>query len=268
MRLLGITFALLIAPLVTSTPTRAGIFDFSLIDPSLLNGYLPQGVADEAIKMYGIYAAHRPYVGATPITNYNGFDLKVEVTLMKVGDGLVNALREVGATNALPSNMPAIPMVKLNARKAIGPNSDIGFSGMVVYGQTVLGGDILILVSEAEEGEGMNVALRLGYNYLNAPYAYVKSCNTIQPELVFSRPLEFAEPYIGIGGRYMWGTIDIPLDTTPQVHLTKSGSGKDGYLFTGVSFHVIGPQGLRMGIEGSYDFSGYHTIGTVFGLGF
>lgn len=248
-----------------------GIFDFGLINPSDLGGVLPQNVADEAVRMVGIYSAHRPYSGATPITRYNGVDLQIEATLVKLGPGLARALREIGASNLTPEGVPALPLVKLNLRKGIGPNSDIGLSGIVLYGQRIFGGDIRWLVAEPEEG--LNWAFRLGYTYADMPtVTYVRSCNTIAPELVVSRPLEFAEPYFGIGGRYMWGTVDIPFEGTPPLvpdfNITKKGSASDFYVFTGVYFHVIGPQGLRLGVEGSWDLSGYHTIGTVFGVGF
>lgn len=267
-----LSLALGIALLSASTAARAdGIFDFNLIDPANLNGALPQGVADEAIRMVGIYTAHRPYTGATPITRYNGVDFNIEATLVKIGPGLVNALRDAGATSLAPDAAPALPVAKLNLRKGIGPNSDIGLSGLVLYGQTIVGGDIRWLVSEPEEG--LNWAIRLGYTYADIPtYAYVRSCNTIAPEVVVSRPLEFAEPYVGVGGRYMWGTVDIPFEGAPPLvpdfNITKKGKASDLYVFTGVYFHIIGPQGLRLGVEGAWDLSGYHTIGTVFGVGF
>lgn len=249
------------------------MLDFGLIDPGMLDGLLPQNVANEAVRMVGAYSAHRPYQGATPITRYNGFDLNIEATLVKIGPGIVNALRDADATDLSADSAPSLPIAKINLRKGIGPNSDIGLSGLLLYQQTIIGGDIRWLISEPNEEEGgLNWAIRFGYTYSNIPrFAYVRSCNTIAPEVVVSRPLQFAEPYFGIGGRYMWGTVEVPFDNPipdQPDSVSKKGSASDFYAFTGVYFHVIGPQGLRFGVEGSWNLSGYHTIGTVFGVGF
>ena len=47
-----------------------------------------------------------------------------------------------------------------------------------------------------------------------------------------------------------------------------TGAAGSGYAFTGVKFRIPGQTGLRLGIEGSFDFAGYHTMGTFIGVGF
>ena len=126
------------------------------------------------------------------------------------------------------------------------------------------------MISEPEEGPAF--AFRLGYTYINTPAAFVRHTSVLAPELVTSKRLMFAEPYLGVGTRLIRGTLDIPFQvayspvTLPDV--VRDGSAIDAYAFTGIYFRILGATGLRMGIEGSFDLSGYHTIGTVFGLGF
>jgi hypothetical protein len=252
-----------------------GILGINYLDPNTLSGAVPQNVANQAIKMFGIYTAHRPYSGATSIIESNTFDLDVEATLVKIGDGLVNELKADGLASANTSNVPpAVPMAKINLRKGFTDWFDLGLSGLYYRGQEIIGGDLKFVLYNPEEG--LAWALRLGYTYASVPYAYVTSCSTISPELVVSRRLYFSEPYFGIGGRYITGTISVPFNTgsinVPSVpnsfNVTKSGSGVTGYAFTGVYFRLLGPQGLRLGIEGTFDLSGYHTIGGIFGFGF
>jgi hypothetical protein len=269
--ILAILASIFLAILTAAPESRAqGMFDLSIINFNDLGGSIPQTVADEGIKMLGIYTSHRPYSGATPITEYNTFDLNLEASLIKLGPGFFEALRAAGSS-AVSEDTAALPLFKLNIRKGISPKADMGISGIWYQGQYVVGGDFRFLLYQPEEG--LNLGLRLGYTYADLPaVAYVRSLNTLNPELVLSRPLDFAEPYIGIGARYMWGMFDFPLDDVPPLlvnrRIQKKGSAYNGYLFTGVYFHIIGPQGFRMGVEGAYDFSSYHSLGFVFGLGF
>ena len=266
-------FKLIILILISLMPGYAqaanGIFDINFLDPAALAGAVPQNITDEAVKMFGIYTAHHPYSGAVSIIRSNTFDLVVEATLVKIGPGLIDALNANGIPGTPPA-APAVPMAKLAIRKALSPGADIGISGLGFRGQFILGGDLKIVLHEAEEGPSF--ALRLGYTYSKVPYAYVKTCSTFSPEIVMSQPLYFAEPYLGIGGRYIRGTLSVPFQGSPPLFpdftVEKSGGGITGYAFTGVFFRVLGAQGLRLGIEGSFDLSGYHTMGGVFGLGF
>ena len=250
----------------------AGDLNINFLDPSqFLNQKLPQNITDQTIKMFSIYTVHRPYSGATSMADTNSLDILVEGTLVKIGDGLITALNQ----NGIPApsiEAPAIPMAKVSIRKAINQRADLGLSGLIIRGQTIIGGDVKIVIHDAEEGP--SYALRLGYTYMNVPYAYVHDCSTISPELVMSQKLYFAEPYLGIGGRYMHGrldisqTVNVPILGPQTVNVEGSGGGTTGYAFTGVYFRIFGAQGLRLGVEGTFDFSGFSTVGAVVGLGF
>ena len=258
------------------TPAIAqSILGINYLDPNTLAGAIPQNIANETIKMLGIYIVHRPYSGATSVSESNGLDFGIEATLVKIGDGLVNDLKADGLISSSTSNTPpAVPMAKIHFRKGFGEWFDIGLSGLYYRGQEILGGDLKFVLHHPEEG--LTWALRLGYTHASVPYAYIKSCDIFSPELVVSRPLYFSEPYLGIGGRYITGTISVPFNTgainVPSVpnsfNVSKSGSGSTGYAFTGVYFRIFGAQGLRLGIDGTFDLSGYHTVGAIVGLGF
>ncbi len=252
----GILFFSLISP--------AKAFDLSLLDLSSLNNLIPQDIANETTKAFGILLSHRPYQGAVSIAENDAAEFKLELTLVKVGDGLLNALSANGVSGTSLQNVPSLPVPKAHLRKAFGPKVDVGISGLFYLGQYIAGGDLKYNFYQPEEGLG--AAFRLGYTTVHAPRLNVKSASVITPELVFSRRLSAAEPYIGIGGRLISGTISVTFPD-PIGTLEKSGSGTTSYAFTGVNF-VIGSKGLRLALEGTYDLSGYSSIGTMFGVAF
>ena len=241
---------------------------FSILDPTNLNGLLPSNVADAAIKTFGIAFVHRPYDGATSLFQTNSLDFKIEVTMIKIGDALNNALVANGMSTNTTANTIALPIAKIHLRKAFSPNFDAGVSAIYYSGQHAIGTDLKIVLSNPEEG--ITTAIRLGYSYATAPFLYLKSLSVISPEFVMSRKLSFAEPYLGVGGRYITGTVEVPfkIDPLPAFSLEKAGSGITAYAYTGVNFQILGATGFRLGMEGTYDISGFSSLGTVFGIGF
>lgn len=255
----------LICILFMSVQANAGM---SILDPTSFTNGIPADVADAAVKTFGIYLSHRPYQGAVSMFGNNSLDIKLEVTMMKVGEGIFKAMAANGMSAGTSSSNNALPIAKVHLRKSMSPAVDIGFSGIVYSGQRAYGGDIKIELSNPEEG--ISTALRFGYSYASSSLLYLKSATVISPEFVASRKLNFAEPYLGVGGRYLTGTIAIPYDAGPlgTIMLEKAGSGYTAYAFTGVNFQILGPAGFRLGMEGTYDISGFSSIGTVFGIGF
>lgn len=253
---------------LSTSPAHAGAFDIDILNPSTLNGAVPDDVAVQAVKTFGIYFAHRPFQGAVSMFNTNALDLDFEVTMMKIGGGLQDALAASGLASSSTSNTVALPIVKLHIRKAISPAMDMGFSFIYYRGQQSLGGDLKINLSNPEEG--LATAIRIGYTYASASLLYLKSAKVLSPEFVMSKKLDSSEPYIGVGGRYITGQVAVPFHLPPldDFTVTKGGASFTGYAFTGVMFHILGPKGFRLGMEGAYDVSGFSSIGTIFGMGF
>ncbi len=248
----------------------AGFLDTGILDPNQLGSAIPQAVADQAILLVGSYAAHRPYSGAVAHSTGSLLDLGIETTLVKIGDGLQDAL----IANGIPANataVPAIPMIKAHLRKSIGDSSEFGLSALTFKRQAVYGADVKVSLISAEEGPSL--AFRMLYTWISIPMLYIDRCTVISPELVVSQPLSFAESWIGIGGRFASGNMKATVTTTVgpltvSTDLSKSGSASSGYAFTGVKFKIPGATGFRLGIEGSFDLVGYHTMGTFIGVGF
>jgi hypothetical protein len=156
---------------------------------------------------------------------------------------------------------------------------DVGGSVFWLTGNKVLGADAKVMVLQAEEGPSM--ALRFCYTYTDLTLESVNvSTKTFAPQLLISRRMEFADPYLGLGLMYVRGTIDagvsqtakdlaaangVPLPEGAAVHTT--GNAYGGLAFGGISLRVP-RSGLRLTIEMAYSTSGTTSLGTKVGFNF
>ena len=253
-------------------PSVGHAINLNILNPNSLGGALPDDVASAAIKTFGIYLVHRPYEAASSIFGESALEFKIEVSMIHIGSALPTALAANGMAGNNNAQSIAIPMAKIHFRKAISKTMDMGISGLYYDGQQSIGTDLKIVLNDPEDAEGVTTAIRLGYTYASASLIYLKDVHVYSPEFVASRKLDAAEPYLGMGGRYIVGTISVPFHLPPlpkpDLSIEKSGSGFTAYAFVGVTFRILGPKGFIFGMEGSYDMSGFSTLGTQFGVSF
>lgn len=217
-----------------------------------------------------------------------GLDLGVEATAIHMTDQFVGALGKVGV-NTSDLSLRAIPVVKLHFHKGLGKAVDVSASGAFLSGVYILGGQLQYAFIRPARS-GMFWALRLGYSVSSidmTKLAFAKSFTSVNvngvpitvnalniktkaftPSLVFSRPMDFAEPYMGIGyshtsGKFTMGYSATLLTQTLSQSYSASETGKNIFSFLGVAFDVFG---LRVTMEGGYSFLGYHTMGIKAGL--
>lgn len=245
--------------LAQSLPLDTSLFS----DPSQL---LPAGTATEIIKTVGQFADQRPYEPASPLGTSAGVDLGIEVTLMRVPDSFTAKLQEAGVSSGteLP---PAVPLPRIHLHKGIGKRVDIGVSWIGYQDYRIYGGDVKVVLFNPDQGPVW--ALRLGY--ANARLGFVFS-KTWTPQLLISRPLHFAEPYLGIGYQIITGKIAVPVPLPAPFDdqaatINSEGKAQSFMAFTGVGF-TLGPTGIRLTLEGAYNQKGAHTLGTKVGLRF
>ena len=235
----------------------------SIISDTVLSG---------VIKGLGVTTDHRAYEPASPMGT-RGFDLSIEATLSQFPSDFSKALSSVGVTGA--SSLPFMPVPRINIHKGISDVMDAGLS-FITYGNSfrIMGFELKGVIYQPEEAPLW--ALRLSYTdasfNVGSDILFGISIKTISPQLVVSRQLEFAEPYIGMGYQYVIGTINVivPLPAPspiPSVTDSATGRGSSFQAFTGVSFRVV-PLGLRLTLEGSYSLSGANSLGTKVGFNF
>jgi hypothetical protein len=227
-------------------------------DPSRLTS-----VADSIVSSVGLIVDHRAYEPATPLGTNLGFDAGIEVTLVKVPDRLFDTLRSVGMNSGIES-IPSLPVPRFNVHKGWGESMDIGLAAIWYQGYRIISGDIKVVLARPEEG--LTWALR--FSYTTSTLGFVTT-NTYTPQLVASRKLDWADPYLGLAYQVIRGKISFDYAPTPlpPQHFEAFGKGSGEYAFLGVGMKVPG-LGFKLTVEGSYNGAGASTLGTKFGLSF
>jgi len=258
MRRLILSLAFIAAPWFYKT---AGADAFTL--PSIDDLVSPT-LQTEAARLAGVLSQHRPYQGATPLGTLPGLDAFLEVSLVQVPQGLIDELAASGLGATLP--LRTLPVAKLHAHKGIYPRVDIGASYFRLLKYRIYGGDLKWAVWLPDEGP--TVALRLCYS--NASLDYLTS-ETWSPQIVVSRKLDFAEPYLGleytwisggIHGKQIQDVSGTPVEIAIDIDGIRATSAS---AFMGLNLRVP-VVGLKLGIEGAYSFVKAHSLGVQLGL--
>ena len=180
----------------------------------------------------------------------------------------------IGAASGLPS----LPLPRLHIHKGLGENFDLGLSGFWLTGNYLIGGDLKFVLIEGEEG--LTWAFRFCYAYNKVTVESINAVTkTYAPQILVSRKMEFADPYLGLGVAYAMGSVEA--DFTEQIaaeipagfpvpdigKFEKTARAYGGQLFGGVSLKVPN-SGLRLTIEMSYNTVGTSTLGVKAGFTF
>lgn len=236
-------------------------------DPSQFadpNQLITPAVRNALVKTVGLGTDHRSYEGASALGTAIGLDIGIEATMVKTPTELGPALSSIGG----PSNVPPfIPVPRLHLHKGLGSRAGIAFSGVFFLQYMIYGGDFKLVLSQPEEG--LTIATRLAYTRASLQ---IVTTDTYTPQLVVSRKLDFAEPYLGIGYQMTDGYVGFDYAQFGQsVHIggedVGSAKASSFIAYLGVQFkaQVVG---LQLTIEGGYSAEGMHSLGTKFGFSF
>jgi hypothetical protein len=230
------------------------------LDPSGLSNFqaiLEPSVSKALITTIGVLGAPYAYSGASPLGTSVGLDASVSVTTLKLPQAFITALATLGASTESMKNT-VIPVPVLQVHKGLGPRVDLGIYYFSFDKFTFYGGDVKVALLVPEEGPGMAFRFGYGVTVLN-----IVTTKTIAPELILSRKLDFAEPYLGVGGQFVSGTITS--DGVPGLPISSSGIAARSFLGLALKF---GESGLMVTLEGGYSTYGAHQLGAKVGLNF
>ncbi len=233
-----------------------------------LDDLVTPALRKQGVRLAGVLSAHRPMQPATPlgssVGNALGIEAFLEAQLVQIPQGFYDALAEAGVSSSF--NLRSLPVLKLQAHKAIGSRLDLGASYFGFLDYKIYGGDLKWTVFLPEEGPTW--ALRLCYAQSQLSYFSVKSWS---PQLLVSRRLHFADAYLGAEYTWMTGrlkgsqTIDTgggPVTTSIDIRGIQTFGAST---FLGLSLRVPGI-GLKLMMEGAYSFVGAHSLGAALGL--
>jgi len=260
--------------ILTSTPTLPTIPD--------VGNYVSQAPVNALVTAIGICMNHRSYQPATSLGG--SLDFGIEATVSQPPSNLMSTLTGIVGGSSGSSSSIIIPSAKVHLDKGITNRLDLGTSFLYfpsqihyVAGTVMAGIDVKYVILQPEEG--ITAAVRLSYNYNDLILAYsgnsveIKTV-TISPQILISKQLSFADPYIGVGYEYTYGSIaaSIPspkITTLPGVALGpisvgKSGSGSTPLFFGGIAFSsgVL----FKLTLEESYAPGGENYVGIKVGF--
>ena len=231
------------------------------------NSLVSSDVVKALVTFVGFGTQHRPYEPATPLGLVAGVDLSLEVTLFKVPDSLLDSMSSMGSPAS--ASLRSLPIPKLHFHKGLGDLLDIGSSLFYVQGNWLVGADAKFVLSRPEEGP--TFAFRFCFSYSDLNFSSIQaSTKTFSPQLLLSRQMAFADPYLGIAFEYARGDVKTtvsPVAGTSIEIAPPAASDIGGYAFGGVSLRIP-RSGMRMTLEGSYNTAGTSTMGTKLGFTF
>ncbi len=242
---------------ITGLPLDPSLFP----DPSTL---ISPNIVKSVVKTVGLLTEIRPYEPASPLGFSLGVEIGLVVTLVKVPSDFFAALKEAGLDQSIPQ-LPALPFPMLIIHKGVHERIDLGLAGLYYKGYQVYGGDVKLVLYQPEEGPTW--AARLGYT--RAALGFVTTTSWT-PQLLVSKKLDFAEPYMGVGYQYILGTIKVtikPEDPYPAITISGSGFSHEVNAFGGISLRMP-LMGFRITMEGGYSSVASHTLGVKIGSSF
>lgn len=271
----GIVAAPFVARAQTVTPPT-----IPTVDPS---DYIPDTAVVAMVRTLGYLGDQRPYEAATGLGTTMGLEASLEITMVKLTPDFNQALKDMGIGDG-SSSVESLPIPRLQAHKGIGDSFDLGISALSLSKLTLPGGisaGLSVYGADAKwaffvPSEGPTWALRLCYSQskLSFEQSGVKltvSSTTWTPQLLVSKPLDFAEPYAGIGYSWVSGKvrIDTPIPDNPFIpsYAEKGATGSAFGAFTGVGFRIPAIS-LKIAVGGAYSSAGASSLGTKLGFVF
>lgn len=235
---------------------------------------LNASVVKPILQSIGLVADHRAYQPATPLGTEVGLDVGVQVVLVKLPSSFNQALENAGSGAV---DVPFVPLPLLNIHKGIGSWLDVGASGVEYQKQWIAGFDVKAAVYHPDEGP--TVAIRMNYGMSSFRYsssilpnsAITITTETLKPEVLISKRLAFADPYLGVGYEWTRGNLGIAIPV-PSLGTTLTGStsaegGAGEVAFVGVAMRV--PYlGVELILDEEYSTIGADTMGVQAGFSF
>ena len=250
-----------------------------------IDSLITESAANAFVKLIGMGMDHRAYEPATPLGTSLGLDVGLEATLVQPPSDLGTALSGLGGamgggSSSSSLTIPILPSPKLHLHKGLSNRIDIGLTGLYfpslipfVGGSYFVGGDVKIILFQPEEG--LTWAFRMSYNVNSltmsqSSIALSIKTGTYTPQLIVSRKLSFADPYMGMGYQISYGTfaatitlpeLPAPSPSLGDIVLSKNGTASGFLLFGGVGLRIPGV-GFKFTIEGAYSPIGMNYLGT------
>jgi hypothetical protein len=269
-------FLLLCAFFTTASAHAELINPSSLANPLNL---LEDDVVGPLLTTIGFAVDNKAYEPATPLGTSIGLDVGVIATMINIPQSFNQALSEAGAPSS-DTDIHFLPVPELSIHKGVTSFFDVGVSGVWYQTYKVIGADAKLVVYQPDEGPTW--ALRLNYAASDFLFAATgvsveMKTQTIKPELVVSKALDFADPYLDFGYEYTRGTMSVTVDPDafdPIIPInlpveSESASTHASAFVAGIGLAMRMPVlGLRLTLDAEYQSQGANSLGVKVGFCF
>ncbi|MBN21296.1 MAG: hypothetical protein CL678_08405 [Bdellovibrionaceae bacterium] len=248
--------------LLILTPIYSNAFSLDASSFVNIDQLVPEASRNTFIKTIGLGTAHRSYEPATALMGGVGLEFGVELTIAQIPQSFRDVLSQAGSNS---SNLRILPIPRGIVHKRLLEKFDVGGSFVGYQGLVVIGADFKYTFHQPEEGP--TFAFRGNYTYSKLG---IYKGHTIEPQIVVSRRLNFADPFISVGYAYSIGTLSLDIPTgVPGISVSQDLTGKGGAFKSqlGVVLHFW-PTGIRLTLHGEYVTFGTNSLGIKFGFEF
>jgi len=196
----------------------------------------PESVVERLTETLGTLTGARPLSPATPLNSALGLEVGAEATLLLAPSSFWELL------GSSPSPLPA---AMLQVQKKLSPFSTLGLHGLVFQGIRIYGGSFSAHFLQPEEGPFVTGRFTFSWSQIS-----VLMTRNWGAELLASRDLGFADPYLGLGAHILSGTVTLD-SGIPGFSLEASSLLFNLRAFGGVQFKIPA-LGAALTLEGEY----------------
>lgn len=232
------------------------------LNPSSITGLNSQDMVDSLLKTVALGADHRDYMSASNLGITLGFDLGVDVRVIKVPSTFGDALNIVTG-----QSIPAyIPVPRLVFHKGFPFGVDLGFSYFGITTPDVsikmYGGEVQWAFLKGNLAMP-SMAIRATANYSALGFIHT---HTYKADIVASKSLLLLEPYFGAGFQSWSGDLNFPVHLGPlPATISGHSSGTNTHYFGGLILKLLI---ARIAFEGDYSTARVMSYGMKLSLGF
>ncbi|MCM2324385.1 MAG: hypothetical protein NDJ90_14095 [Oligoflexia bacterium] len=213
------------------------------------------------VQTVAIGTDHRAYMSASPLGSTIGFDIGVDLTLIKVPTGFANSLAMMSgtATTEVPGTL-FLP--RLNVHNGLPFGIDVGMSYISYQSMARSIGAELKWAFLFGKGPLPAVAVRASGNW--DTLWFLKTA-TYKLDVVVSKNLYLIDPYVGTGLQLWNGELTLPAGLTVPPGLDLKPSGLNPHVYLGAALKLLF---IKITGEVDYSTSGVTTYGAKVGFGF
>ncbi len=188
---------------------------------------------------------------ATPLSSNLGLEVGASASLLSGDEDFWNLLGSPSAP---------LPVALLQIQKKLSPQATLGLHGLVFQDFKLYGGSLTAHLLQPEEGPFVSGRFTFGWARISSVFM----SRNWGLEVLASRDLGYADPYLGVGAHLLSGTLTLD-SGIPGIALSANALAQHLRLFGGVQLRLPA-LGLALTLEGEYGLRSLSGLSTKVSL--